>query len=484
MRGRTGPLICLVVVAAASFWSIEPRLHHEFPSTVDDWSAIEKAPAQLRGVLRLGVPEGTRYRPGFVMWNALQWHTLGAPKHFLGPLLWDIARWAVLVVGVTLLTLLLVGRPRGPRDGRWLLAIGVPLVAITAPAIAIDIARYGPQEPLLVGCMALGAVLLVRAIERLLAGEHAGPGVLSALSAGLVLWTFGVLQKETSICVLLLAPFLWPTLRDQRGRWALLDERRRRAIGLVTAGILLPFLPMVVRTTQLALTGDRLYEDPSASNRFSTRLSDQLSQAAGVLHTELPTIVVVAAVVLLAAVLLRVGVDWISVGLLVVAVGFVAFAAHAGVVTSRYYIPTIALAALVLARSAVRLGHMAVLLVGVSLIGGGLFTAHDAHTWVWRWVNGERAQEALVREAAARAAAGCTVAVVGTNVEFVVALPVLMPLARERPRGCVEGERFLARLDSGAPGSTPPDNPVLLACRPEQEPVWTSSVGELYRCTA
>ena len=236
MRGRAGVLICLGVVALASLWTYEPRLHHEFPSLVDDWSAIQNAPEQLHSALRLGYPEDGRYRPGFVMWNALQWHTLGAPTEFLGPQLWGAARWAVLVIGVTLLALLLVGRPTRLRDGRWLLTIGVPLVAVTAPSIAIDIARYGPQEPLLVGCMSLGAVLLVRAIDRLLDGEQSGPAVLSAVGGGLILWAFGVLQKEPSICVLLLAPFLWPTIRDQQGRWELLDARRRRGLEAVRSG--------------------------------------------------------------------------------------------------------------------------------------------------------------------------------------------------------------------------------------------------------
>jgi hypothetical protein len=485
MHGRAGVLICLVIVGLVSLWTFEPRLHHDFPSMVDDWSAIANSPDQLRGVLRLGLPEGTRYRPGFVMWNALQWHTLGAPTHLLGPQLWGIARWAVLVVGVTLLALLLVGRPERPRDGRWLLVVGVPLVAVTAPSIAIDIARWGPQEPLLVGCMALGVVLLVHAIDRLLDGERAGPAVAAALGGGLVLWAFGVLQKEPSICLLLLAPFLWPTLREQRGRWELLDTGRRRVLGAVAAGILLPFVPMVVRTVQLALTGEPLYGDLSAGKSLTTRLSDQLSQAAEVLHTQLPTFVVVASVVLLAAVAFRVGVDWLSVGLLVVSFGFILFAAHAGVVASRYYIPSITLAALVLARSAVRLGPIVVVVAGVVLVAGGVATAYDARGWVSEWVDSEGAQEGLVREAEARAAGGCHVAVVGLNVEFVAALPVLMPLADERPRGCAPGERFVALLDEGGPGTvTPPDNPVLAACKPDPAPVWESSVGKLLRCTS
>ena len=70
------------------------------------------------------------------------------------------------------------------------------------------------------------------------------------------------------------------------------------------------------------------------------------------LHSQLPTVVFVAAVVLLAAVTFRFGADWLSIGLLVVAVAFIVFAADVGVVDSRYYVPPITLAALVLARSA------------------------------------------------------------------------------------------------------------------------------------
>ena len=94
---------------------------------VDDWSAIEKAPEQLRQVVRLGNPESIRYRPGLIVWNALQWHTLGGPTNFLAAEFWGIVRWMTLVVGVTLLAALLIGRPDRLRDRRWLLVVGVPL---------------------------------------------------------------------------------------------------------------------------------------------------------------------------------------------------------------------------------------------------------------------------------------------------------------------------------------------------------------------
>ncbi|HET6684412.1 MAG TPA: hypothetical protein VFG75_12005 [Gaiella sp.] len=483
MHSRAGVLSCLVIVGLVSLWTFAPRLHHDFPSMVDDWSAIKNAPTQLHVVLRLGLPEPTRYRPGFVMWNALQWHTLGAPTHFLGPQIWGIARWTVFVVGVTLCAILLVGRPGRPRDGRWPLVVGVPLVAVTVPSVAVDIARWGPQEPLLVGCMALGAVLLVRAIDRLLDGGSTRPGVVAALGAGLLLWAFGVLQKETSICALLLIPFLWPTLKSQRVRWNLLSRGRRRGLEAVATAILLPFLPMVARTAQLALADERVYEGAAASKSLTTRLSDQLSQAGGILHSQLPTVIFVAAVVLLAAVTFLFGADWLSIGLLLVGVAFVAFAADVGVVESRYYVPPITLAAIVVARSAVRLGSTVVIVTGILLTGGGLLQAHSAHERVSRWVEGEKEQEVLVREAAGRVAGGCSVVVVGRNVEYVQALPVLMSLAQEPPRGCASDARYVVVLDRLAAGSTPPDDPVLAACRPDPNLAFDAAQGYIARCT-
>ena len=487
MRVRFGLLVCLGIVGLVVFGTIAPRFRHPFPSMIDDWNAIATAPEQLREVLRLGNPEEQRYRPGFVAWNALQWHTLGGPKAFEGPQLWGALRVALLVLGLTLLAVLLIESGRMEiqgRDPRWLLVVGVPLAIITPPSLVIDLARYGPQEPLMVGCMSLGAVLLVRSIDTLLDRAPWAPAVAMAVG-GIVFWAFGVLQKETSTCVLLLAPFLWPTLRAQRPRYAQLDRRRRGLIGFVAGGILLPFLPIVARTIELSLADERVYSDAAASKGFVARFSDQLDRAGEVLHTPLPMILLAAAVVLLAARSYRFGADWLSTGMLVVALAFLVFAAEAGVVASRYYLPPIALGTLALARSAVSLGSAVVIATGVILIGSGMWQARDGHGWVEGWVDGERAQEALVREAAARSEGGCDVGVLGLNVELVRALPVLIPLAGEPPRDCAKGERYLVVIDPGGPGDeTPSDDPVLAACAPEPTPVWSSNVGKILRCTA
>jgi hypothetical protein len=242
---------------------------------------------------------------------------------------------------------------------------------------------------------------------------------------------------------------------------------------------------MAARTIQLALADERIYEGASAGRSLPQRISDQLAQADDALLTHLPTLVALTAVALVAVGAFRFGFDWLSLGLLAVGLAFVVFAADTGIVTSRYYLPPFVLAALALARSAAPLGTLAVVLSGTLLAGGGLNLARTAHDSVTGWVDSERTREAIVREAAARAAGGCQVRVVGLNVELVQALPVLMPLAKESPRDCAPGERFVVVMDRGAPGTvTPPDNPILAACAPEPKPVWTLDVADIFRCTS
>ncbi len=364
---------------------------------VDDWSGIEEAPSQLHGIVRLGSPEPGRYRPGFVVWNELQWYTLGAPASFLGPKVWEALRIAVVILGVTLLALLLAEagyRRIEGRDPRWLLVAGVPLAAITAPSLVIDLARYAPQEILLVGSMGLGAALLVRCLDALLDRPQPGVVVGATAAAGLLFWWFGVLQKETSLCVLLLAPFLWPTIAGQRPRWDTLARRRRIAVGLLAGGILLPYLPLGFRTAQLWLAGVRPYPEATAAKSFVDRFSDQLSGAGFALGSDLPTIIAVAAFVVVASSVFGRGTDWLSIGLLVVALAFLVAAAGTGVVVSRYYFPAIVLAALALVRSVIPLGTAAVLVTGAVLVVGGAWQVRDSRGWTKDWVDEQRAQEA------------------------------------------------------------------------------------------
>ena len=169
-------------------------------------------------------------------------------------------------------------------------------------------------------------------------------------------------------------------------------------------------------------------------------------------------------------------------GFLVTAAAFVTFAATSGVVATRYYLPPLFLLGLVLARGVVSLGPRVATVAGVVLIATGAAQWHAARGWVEWWVDVEQGKEALVRESAARAAAGCRVDVTGTNVELVQALPVLTPLADEPARDCGPGRRVVVVIDN-TPGETATDDPLLGACAPVGEPAWSSPVGHIVHCT-
>jgi hypothetical protein len=486
MRDRIWVFLCVVVVGLTNLWVIEPRLHHEFPSMVDDWSAIANAPDQLREVLLLGNPESQRYRPGFVLWNALQWHTLGAPETFVGPQFWNLLRVALLVFGVTALAALLVrsgSSHAGAFDARWLLVVAVPLTVVSAPALPIDFVRFGPQEPLMVGCMALGAALLTSVIDRLLDGRPTGIVLPMLTLAGLILWAFGVLQKETSTCVLVIAPFLLPTIRRQRERWSRLTSRRRAVLCGVGAGICLPFVPMLIRTLQLSTADKRVYEE-FAEEGFVARIWEQFADADELVHSPVFAIVAVAAVVAAIGQLLGRRPDWLVLGLMATALAFVLFAAESGVVATRYYLPPLTLLCIAIARSVTSVGRAATFGVGIVAIALSAVQLPDARGWVEWWVDTERSKETLVRQAAAMQAGGCDLDVTGHDVELVQALPVLMPLANEPARDCVPGARYVVVVDAYSGRETGPDDPLIARCQPEADPVWSSDLATIRRCTA
>jgi hypothetical protein len=109
-------IVTAAVVAAVSFWVLSPRLGHVFPSMVDDWAAISRSPDQIQEAMTLRNPEDTRYRPTWIVWNYLQWHTFGAPLDLRVPWLWGLLRTLVLIGGVAAATFVLTRRG-GDRSG-------------------------------------------------------------------------------------------------------------------------------------------------------------------------------------------------------------------------------------------------------------------------------------------------------------------------------------------------------------------------------
>src|SRR5205085_112347 len=112
-----------------------------------------------------------RYRPASIaVWNGLVWHTLGAPGSLVGPNLWNTVRILLYVGCATALGFALLPRAL-PRRGRIALAAGLPALVLATPGFGPDFARFGPAEPLLVGGMIGGALLLVLGLRGGLAGS-------------------------------------------------------------------------------------------------------------------------------------------------------------------------------------------------------------------------------------------------------------------------------------------------------------------------
>lgn len=475
------PVVVGGAVCGVCLWTLAPRLGSTFPSMIDDWYAISRSPDQVGDALLLRLTEEQRYRPGWVVWNALQWHTLGGPDDLRPALGWGIARALVLVLGLFAAAAVVASRAAARRLGSLthaVLAGGVTLAVVTIPGFAVDLARYGPQEPLMVGLMCLGGALATLAVRLALDGRSAALGVAVVGGGGAALWAAGVAQKETSICALALVPFLWPALRSELARVRDLSRTVRGALLAVGGVMALAFVPMVVRTIQLTLRDDRVY-DAEPTGGLGSNLLHQLERAGDELGSPGGAILAVAAVALVVAAAIVRRVDWVAVGLLVTGVAFLVFAGQTEVTVSRYYLPSLALAALAIARAGPSLPTTPVRVVAVGLVALGLWQAPEARRLVDEWVTRESEKEAVVRAVAQREAGGCAVRATGNETELVSALPVLVPHAEEAPAGCASGDRFVVVLSSS--GSDDSGDPLVLACRPG-EVVFENPVGRILRC--
>ena len=465
-----------------------PAARIPLPSMIDDWSAIERAPRQLRGVLRLGMPERrsipTRVRASGTpsSGSALARRRFPRrPSSGASPV--SRCSWSASACSRSSSS-----RPEGAdpgRDRRWLLVAGVPLVADhpAGPRRSIsramarrshcssDAWRSGPYR-----WSGPGRRAARRGAGR---GRRSPPGRWYR-ARGLGLRGAARRRRRSASSS---SPLPVADADGCRGRAgaALASPGRRLALeALVAAG-------PCCRSCRWS-PGRCSSRSPTSGctrtpRRGGSRLADLRSALPGgrVLASSLPTLVVfVSGVALVAALAFDSASTGCRSGCWSSPSRSSRFAADTGILTSRYSFPPFVLAALALARSAVPLGTVAVVGAGLLLAGGGLYQAHSAHDWVAGWVDAERSRETIVRAAAARVAGGCEVRAVGLNVELVAALPVLMPLAHEPPRGCTPGERFVVVIDRGAPGTvTPPDNPILAACRPERTPVETVDVTDI-----
>lgn len=443
-----GLLVVVVLVSALAVWVISPRFAIDTPSLVDDWEAISRSPEQLPAIARFENPEEQRFRPGWIFWNYVQWHTFDAPQGLVGPNLWNIVRILVLVSGLSLLTALALPRPRGPWESALHAGLaGLPaLLVVAVPKFARDLARFGPQEPLLLGGMALGGALLVLAGQSLLDETFPVQRWRAALLgiAGSGFWILGVYQKETSLAVVpLIAAVLFTGLARPDG-WPRLSRGRQIVLGLLGAAVVLPLVHVAIESVRIAARGDLVYDADVDGGKSAVRGLVELYDWA---HEALPPaaelIVLGAFVVTALATVVRRKVDVIAVCALVSGLLTLALAGQAGVLATRYYIPAYALFAFALALSLARLPP-SLQVVGLLCIVFAFTPPPDTRAEVSRWTDEEEGPAALVRAVAELDSSGCAVAAAGLDVEAGQALPVLVAVEADQPtRSCRDDSTYL-----------------------------------------
>jgi hypothetical protein len=446
-----GPAIVGAVAAVASTavgaWGISPRFSLA-PSLTDDWSAISRSSGQVHDILRLAYHEGGRFRPAFAIWNYVQWHTFDAPTGMVGPNVWNLGRLGLLVTGLVALTVLLLSYRRSEPFGAGVYGLAAlpPLLVVTTPGFAVDLARFGPQEPALVGGMTLGGTLLY-----LGAREIARPGavvrrarICGLLSIGYPCWLYGVYQKETSVCSLLLLPFLLAPNRIRIRRLALLGRRRRSALAALAGAAAFPILHVGFETVEIARRGDLVYNMHLQRGGGSVMLFDAvIKQMSGPLGSQIGWILlgIVSTGVLVSV--LRGRPDWTSIGLFVTAIATLAWSAQSSYAVSRYFMPMIALLAVAVAvllasvPSASRWLAVGLPVVFAVLACWFAFASlSTARARVALWAATERDENGFVSAVADARATGCPVVVTGLDLESSVALPVLVRLRGARPATC------------------------------------------------
>jgi len=155
---------------------------------VDDWYAITYSRGALHALLRGDYSSAPidfpgRYRPAYsAVWNYAQWHLLGNPS-LTTAAAWGFVRVLLFLLAVWLLAAWLIERQSA--DGRSLVWLAPLALAIT-PAIAVDLARHSPAEPMMVGGLIFGLALIGAGVRTLLAGPGVSKRGVAMIAVGYV----------------------------------------------------------------------------------------------------------------------------------------------------------------------------------------------------------------------------------------------------------------------------------------------------------
>ena len=490
--------LCIVAVIVLGLWLISPRFDIEGPSLIDDWASLHRAPPAVDALLDFEyvggsppeVDSSARYRPAFTaVWNSLQWRTFGAPGDLTGPDVWNGLRLILFALALAAIPLAVIAGPmrQGRDPGRFKLALAAapPALVLCTPALPVDFARFGPQEPLLLGGMGVGGLLLLTATARAIEGARAlSARVLVPAVMGYLLWLLGVYFKEASICFLVLAPFLLLFL-NRRWREAGLIDRPLwlyRQMQVALALMVAPIVHVLAVVARIANKGTTAYGTEVASgvegfrNAFEGQW-DLMTTSLGTSMWRTLALLLPVAILLSAAYGRRV--PWLSIGFALTAWAILVFQGLGGATATRYYIPVIALFAV----SAVLVAIDSPTPVAfVALVASLVFMVDNAgvgHDVADNWAAGERAENRLVEAVAALNPAQCPVYQSGLDIERETALPILVEVAGSRGRCSSRFDAVLAQ----APVARTVTGPLAAGCAaPGWRPIRRVHTVVLFGC--
>lgn len=449
-------------------WLLSPRFGIPSPSAIDDWNGASHGTSSLVDLLRpfFESPE-QRFRPGFGLFDYLQWHTLGAPGDMTGPDLWNTLRIALMVAGIGVVPALVA---RSTRPGLTPFTLGAltalpPALVATGTAIPIDLARLAPQEPMLVGATICGAALVLLGLDRRMSGQPLPRALVPAL-IGWPVFAVGATFKEASMCFLVVAPFLYLfLLRRWRERGLVqsyLDPLRSRAFVVSAVALALPLLWVAFRAATIGDEGADLYQAgaPAGTGEWGDRLRQawnlQWASMTGAVGSPVwRALALVLPLLALAVYLDRRRVPWLALGFGFAALAMLVVQGLPAVVTSRYFIPTMALLAmattLLLAEGRAWLRWAALAAASIIVVSG----AGAARDSVEAWTAGEKQTSAFVAEVAALAQSGCRLHAANIDIERAEALPRLIALQIDEiePRCPLPDATLVATLAGSDPSS-------------------------------
>jgi hypothetical protein len=489
-------LIAAVLTGAVAIFVISPRFGSiTSPSLIDDWDQLYYSPTALHQLEHLSYDpkafDPLRYRPSFWgVWSYLQWHTFGAPQRMRGPNAWNLIRIGALALALALMAIAAV-HPRRRREQRryWLgLLAAVPgILLFSTPAFGVDLARFGPQEPLLIASLGLGGLALVLAVWMVLErkAHFAFAGFVGLL--GLLVWTFGVYMKEAAVCVFVLAPFL---ALELRARWHPPPPSRARISVAVVIG-LLALAPLLQLTVQLVHIGEGpklVYGavPPHGLGAWVTRSRTVVEQQWNGIPTSFGQGIwqgfTMALPPLLLAVWLRTRrPQWLALGMLLLGWSVLVFQGLPMVVDPRYYMPAFAAFAisLVVLLAELPAGLRTAVMVGVAVLAAnGVATSRSA---VQKWVAGEQSGELLVHATAQLNPRLCPVYYTNFDPERHASLPVLIAtLYPDTRTPCQSGAASLV-VEGALPN--PASQTVVATCAPPGwQPRVAAGLGTIYSC--